>query len=262
MASRKTPPGSTRNVLALRLWTCDVESHSAPSPTCWTRTHSRSLAGFSTRTCPACARPRTACRGRHPRANGTLALALPRTDCAVGSTDPPSPQARARRCVPRGPRRAAGRRSSTRRIDDSAAGSPPRRASNRRAAESQQAARTQRTRPAGHCRRGAWLFREVHLRCLRRFGPLQLEVLARAFPDRLRRQDLREAADVGVVAVHRVVVVLARHGDAVLRALELVLKRAEVLVGLELGVVLRDREQAPQGRRERRVGRSHLLQIA
>src|SRR5438094_3361742 len=60
-------------------------------------------------------------------------------------------------------------------------------------------------------------------------------------PD-LRRQHLREAPDVGVVAVHGVVVILARHRDAVLGPLELILERPEILVRLELRVVLGDRE--------------------
>src|SRR6266550_1729602 len=92
------------------------------------------------------------------------------------------------------------------------------------------------------------LFREIHLRRLRRPRRLQLEVRTRPLPQNLRRQHLREAPDVGVVAVHGLVVVLARDRDAILRSLELVLQRAEVLVGLELRVILGDGEQAAERR--------------
>src|SRR3989441_734254 len=104
--------------------------------------------------------------------------------------------------------------------------------------------------------------REIHSRHRIRPGRLQLEVRARPLPEQLRRQHLRKPPDVGVVAVDGVVVVLARDRDAVLRALELVLERAEVLVGLELRVTLGDREQPPERRGERGVGLRHLLQIA
>src|SRR3989442_11455942 len=106
------------------------------------------------------------------------------------------------------------------------------------------------------------LFREIDLGDLRGAGGLELEVLPRSLPDELRCEHLREAADVGVVAVCGLIVVLARHGDAVLRPLKLVLQRAEVLVRLELGVVLRDREQPAQRRGEGGVGGRHLLEVA
>src|SRR5204863_10037319 len=66
------------------------------------------------------------------------------------------------------------------------------------------------------------LLQEIHLGRLGRPRRLQLEVRPRPLAEHLRRQHLREAPDVGVVAVHRFVVVLARNGDAVLRPLELV----------------------------------------
>src|SRR2546422_9134986 len=106
------------------------------------------------------------------------------------------------------------------------------------------------------------LFREVHLWRRRRPRRLQLEVLPGTLPDHLRRQHLREAPNVRVVAVHRVVVVLARDRDAVLRALELVLERAEMLVRFELWLILGDREQPAERRRERGVRLRHLLQVA
>src|SRR3982751_2432654 len=52
-----------------------------------------------------------------------------------------------------------------------------------------------------------------------------------------------EGADAGVIAGHRLVIVTARGVDAVLGPLELVLKREEVRVGLEVGVILVGREK-------------------
>src|SRR5690242_11845604 len=48
----------------------------------------------------------------------------------------------------------------------------------------------------------------------------------------------REGADQRIILLHRVVVIAARRVDAVLRALELVLKRQEVLVRLQVRIVL------------------------
>src|SRR5437660_5297741 len=59
------------------------------------------------------------------------------------------------------------------------------------------------------------LLREIHLGRLCRAGRLELEVRAWSLAQDLRREELREASDVGVVAVHRVVVDLARDGDTV-----------------------------------------------
>ena len=56
----------------------------------------------------------------------------------------------------------------------------------------------------------------------------------------------RELAHRHVVVLHRLDVAVARHGDAVLGALELRLQVAEVLVGLELRVVLGDHQQPRQ----------------
>src|SRR5213596_446608 len=90
------------------------------------------------------------------------------------------------------------------------------------------------------------LLRKIHLRCLRRARGLQLEVRPRPLADDFCRQHLGEAAYIGVVAVHGVVVVLAGDGDAVLGALELVLERPEILVRLELRVALRDGERSEE----------------
>ena len=47
---------------------------------------------------------------------------------------------------------------------------------------------------------------------------------------------VREGADPGVIALHRLVIVAARSDDAVFGAFELVLKREEILVGLEVRI--------------------------
>src|SRR5207245_10843715 len=106
------------------------------------------------------------------------------------------------------------------------------------------------------------LFREIHLRHLSRPRRLELEVRAWPLPEDLRRQHLREAPDVGIVAVHRLVVVLQCDRDAVLRPLELILQGAEVLIGLELRIILGDGEQATERGRELGVRLRHLLQVA
>jgi hypothetical protein len=56
----------------------------------------------------------------------------------------------------------------------------------------------------------------------------------------------REGADGVVVGQHRVVVVLARVADAGLGVGQLLLQRQEILVGLQVGIVLRHGEQALQ----------------
>src|SRR6266550_6958335 len=67
------------------------------------------------------------------------------------------------------------------------------------------------------------LFGEIHLRRLRRARRLHLEVRPWPLPEDLRRQHLREAPDVGVVAVHGLVVILPGDRDTVLRPFQLVL---------------------------------------
>ena len=61
----------------------------------------------------------------------------------------------------------------------------------------------------------------------------------------------RDGLERRVVAQHRVVVDLARDGDLLLRVLELRLQLLEVLRRAQLRVVLRDGEQAPDGRRRK-----------
>src|SRR3990172_673210 len=63
-----------------------------------------------------------------------------------------------------------------------------------------------------------------------------------------RGEVARELTHRDVVLLHRLDVTVARHGDAVLRALDLRLEIAEAGVGLELRIVLRHHQQA----RERR----------
>src|ERR1039458_7771017 len=52
--------------------------------------------------------------------------------------------------------------------------------------------------------------------------------------------------EYGVVVLHRDNVIAARHGDAILGAFELRLKREEILIRLEVGVGLGYREQAAE----------------
>src|SRR2546425_9747495 len=173
---------------------------------------------------------------------------------------------------------AAGRsrrRSSGRCPPGRAAGRSRRRAGRESAPEAAVATRCRHTPAGTHTRRhrgpphatvASWtapvLLREIHLRRLSRPRRLELEVRAWPLAEQFSRQHLREAPDIGVVAVHCLVVVLPRDRDAVLRPLELVLQRAEVLVGLELRVVLGDGEQAAERGRQLPVGLRHLLQVA
>src|SRR5262245_61329626 len=55
-----------------------------------------------------------------------------------------------------------------------------------------------------------------------------------------------EEPEPRVVLAHPLVVAAPLHGDAVLRALELVLERQEVLVGFQVGVALDGDEQAAE----------------
>src|SRR6266480_3781268 len=64
---------------------------------------------------------------------------------------------------------------------------------------------------------------ELHLWRFPFLGCRNLEVLARRFAYGLGGEHLRELANVGVVVLHRLVVVLARGGNPVLGALELIL---------------------------------------
>src|SRR3954471_14156266 len=86
---------------------------------------------------------------------------------------------------------------------------------------------------------------EIHLG---RLGDLTLvldrEVCLRLVAERHRGQVRRELAHGDVVLLDRLDVAVARDRDAVLRALELRLQVAEIGVGLELRIVLRDHQQA------------------
>ena len=88
---------------------------------------------------------------------------------------------------------------------------------------------------------------EVHLgRCcdlgLVRHGEVRLHLEV----EHLRGEVGREAAHGGVERPHRRDVAVARHGDAVFRALELRLQVAEIGIRLEIGISLGDGEQALQ----------------
>ena len=65
---------------------------------------------------------------------------------------------------------------------------------------------------------------------------------------------------VVLYCLHGLDVAVARHGDAVLRALELRLQVAEILVRLQLGIVLGDRDQALQRLRQLALRCLELLQ--
>src|SRR5262249_7533834 len=71
--------------------------------------------------------------------------------------------------------------------------------------------------------------------------------------ERLRPEHARNGAQLGVVDAHRLDVVAPRHRDAVLGAFELRLQGEEVLVRLELGIALADREQAAERAGELRL---------
>src|SRR5262245_64714259 len=74
-----------------------------------------------------------------------------------------------------------------------------------------------------------------------------LEVLALREREHARQQVGGEALDLRVIAVHRVVVELAGVRDAALGAGQLLLELREVLVRLEVGVGLGQREQRLEG---------------
>src|SRR6185503_6805845 len=81
-----------------------------------------------------------------------------------------------------------------------------------------------------------------------------VEELALREPQGTGKEDVREDLDGGVVVEDRRVVVLAAEGDLVLGCRQLLLELEDVLVRLELGVVLDDREQRPKGARQRVLG--------
>jgi hypothetical protein len=87
------------------------------------------------------------------------------------------------------------------------------------------------------------------------------EVLPLLRAGQLRHQHGRELPDVGVVLLHRAIVVLSRDGDPVLRSRQLVLEAQESLIGLERRVRLGDRDQPAERAGELGVGVGHLLRI-
>ena len=83
---------------------------------------------------------------------------------------------------------------------------------------------------------------------------LGVEELAPREAQRSGEQDVRERRDRRVVVEDCRVVVLARERDLVLGRRQLLLELEDVLVGLELGVVLDDREQRAQRAGQRVLG--------
>src|SRR5258708_21450482 len=74
------------------------------------------------------------------------------------------------------------------------------------------------------------LFGEVHPGRLRSLGTRQIEVGPGLLASQLGRQQLGKATDIGIVALHRLCVVLALHPHPVLLPLDLVLQVPEILV--------------------------------
>src|SRR5579872_1135377 len=84
-------------------------------------------------------------------------------------------------------------------------------------------------------------YRLILGRALEIFGALEAEI---------RRDDVaRELFGLGVERQHRVVVSLSREGDLVFGRSEFLLKLHHALVGLELRIVLHDRENLAHARR-------------
>src|SRR3990170_2462680 len=79
---------------------------------------------------------------------------------------------------------------------------------------------------------------------------LDVEELARREPEQPGDEVRREGLDQRVQPHHLVVVELAGEGDLRFRARELLLEGQEVLVRLEVGVVLRHRQQLPEASRD------------
>src|SRR5262249_15293812 len=99
---------------------------------------------------------------------------------------------------------------------------------------------------------------EIDLRRLLGLGR-RLEVLLRLEAEAPGVERRREALDVRVVLADNVVVPHALHRDPVLGARELVREPRELLVRLEIGVALGDRQEAPEGRRHLVPGGDALL---
>ena len=87
-------------------------------------------------------------------------------------------------------------------------------------------------------------------------GEIRLHVVA----EHLRGQVDRELPDRRVEGLHGLDVAVARHGDAILGALELRLQVAEVLVGFQVRIPLDDHEQAFQRAGQLALGCLEFLQ--
>ena len=99
---------------------------------------------------------------------------------------------------------------------------------------------------------------ESDLRCLALRLVLDFEELADREAERAGDDEARERLHRVVVREHGVVVDLAADGDLVLRLGELGLELPEVLVGLELGIRLGDREEPAERRAEDPLGLAGL----
>src|ERR1700749_736889 len=88
---------------------------------------------------------------------------------------------------------------------------------------------------------------EMHLRRLLRRGTGREVSRILMEAGHARPDAVGELKHEGVVVLQRVVVTLARHGDAVFAAGELVLQAHELVARAQLRVVFREREQAAQG---------------
>src|SRR5688572_12886717 len=95
---------------------------------------------------------------------------------------------------------------------------------------------------------------ELDLDCLPLLGGLDFEVLPVPEAEEAADDVRRELVDAVVVLERRVVVVLSREADTVLRRRELFLQCQHVLVGLELRVGFGHREERPQSRGELSLG--------
>ena len=102
---------------------------------------------------------------------------------------------------------------------------------------------------------------ELHLRRIRRIGCRHLEIFPRlAEAEHLGGQVGRESTDLAVELLDRGVVVGTRHGDPVLRALQLILELREVRAALEVRVGFHRRQEARKRCRHRGIGLTHLFE--
>src|SRR5450756_1706514 len=89
---------------------------------------------------------------------------------------------------------------------------------------------------------------ELHARRLLKLRAVlaDVEELALAEAEHAGEQRGRELLDAGVIFLHRVVVEAARGGELVLDVGDVRLQLLEIRVGLQVRIVLRQREQLPQ----------------